>query len=75
MLIFRPEGDGLLVGLFEPEGACWNLERIPDDASFLELPPDWDRLTPFLERAFLPHASPEAARNQEAILWAGELHA
>jgi glycine cleavage system aminomethyltransferase T/glycine/D-amino acid oxidase-like deaminating enzyme len=49
---FRPEGDGLLVGLFEPEGACWNLEGIPDDASFLELPPDWERLTPFLERAF-----------------------
>ena len=48
----REEGGGYLFGLFEPEGACWNLDRIPDEASFLELPPDWDRMTPFLDRAF-----------------------
>ena len=48
----REEGGGLLFGLFEPEGATWNLNGIPKDASFSTLPPDWDRMTPFLEAAF-----------------------
>lgn len=48
----REEGGGMLFGLFEPEGAAWNLNRIPEDASFSILPPDWDRMTPFLEQAF-----------------------
>ena len=48
---FRPEGDGLLVGLFEPEAAAWSLDGVPSDSSFLELPPDYDRLAPFLEVA------------------------
>ncbi len=48
---FRPEGDGLLVGLFEPEAAAWSLDGVPSDFSFGELPPDYDRLAPFLDRA------------------------
>jgi 4-methylaminobutanoate oxidase (formaldehyde-forming) len=48
----REEGGGMLFGLFEPEGATWNLKGIPEDASFSILPPDWDRMTPFLEAAF-----------------------
>ncbi len=48
----REEGGGMLFGLFEPEGATWNLNGIPNDASFSVLPPDWDRMTPFLEAAF-----------------------
>ena len=48
----REEGGGLLFGLFEPEGASWSPRGIPDDASFLTLPPDWERMTPFLEKAF-----------------------
>ena len=48
----REEGGGMLFGLFEPEGAAWNLNGIPQDASFSVLPPDWDRMTPFLEAAF-----------------------
>jgi glycine cleavage system aminomethyltransferase T/glycine/D-amino acid oxidase-like deaminating enzyme len=48
----REEGGGMLFGLFEPEGATWNLNGIPPDASFSTLPPDWDRMTPFLEAAF-----------------------
>lgn len=48
----RPEGGGLLFGMFEPQAACWKLDGIPADASFLDLPPDWERLTPFLENAF-----------------------
>lgn len=48
---FRPEGDGLLVGLFEPEAAAWHVDSIPGDFSFGEIPPDFDRVGPFLERA------------------------
>jgi 4-methylaminobutanoate oxidase (formaldehyde-forming) len=48
----REEGGGMLFGLFEPEGATWNLDGIPEGASFSTLPPDWERMTPFLERAF-----------------------
>jgi 4-methylaminobutanoate oxidase (formaldehyde-forming) len=45
---YRPEGDGMLVGLFEPVGAPWSLDGVPGDASFTTLPPDWDRLGPYL---------------------------
>jgi 4-methylaminobutanoate oxidase (formaldehyde-forming) len=48
---YREEGAGLMVGLFEPIGAPWRVEGIPGDFSFGELPPDWERMTPFLERA------------------------
>ncbi|HEY8377067.1 MAG TPA: FAD-dependent oxidoreductase, partial [Nannocystis sp.] len=47
----REEGGGLLVGLFEPVCAPWKIEGIPDDFSFGELAPDWDRMTPYLEKA------------------------
>jgi len=48
---YREETGGLMVGLFEPECAPWRVDAIPEDFSFGELPPDWDRLTPFLEKA------------------------
>lgn len=48
---FREEGGGLLVGLFEPVAAPWSLDGTPKDSAFAVLPPDWDRLTPFLESA------------------------
>jgi glycine cleavage system aminomethyltransferase T/glycine/D-amino acid oxidase-like deaminating enzyme len=48
---YREETGGLLVGLFEPVAAPWRLEGIPADFSFGTLPPDWDRMTPFLEKA------------------------
>jgi glycine cleavage system aminomethyltransferase T/glycine/D-amino acid oxidase-like deaminating enzyme len=48
---YREEGGGLMVGLFEPVCAPWKVAGIPDDFSFGELPPDWERMTPFLERA------------------------
>lgn len=48
---YREEGGGLMVGLFEPVCAPWKIEGIPADASFLELPPDWERMAPFLEKA------------------------
>ena len=48
---YREEMDGLMIGLFEPVCAPWNVGRIPQDFSFGEIPPDWDRMTPFLEKA------------------------
>jgi glycine cleavage system aminomethyltransferase T/glycine/D-amino acid oxidase-like deaminating enzyme len=47
----RPEGNGLLVGLFESKAAAWQVEGIPKDFSFGEIEPDWDRMTPFLSAA------------------------
>lgn len=48
---YRPEGDGLMIGLFEPICAPWHVDAIPEDASFLTLPPDWDRMGPYVEKA------------------------
>lgn len=48
---YRNEGDGLMVGLFEPECAPWCIEGIPENFSFGEITPDWERMAPFLERA------------------------
>src|SRR4029077_19869976 len=31
---YRPEGDGMLVGLFEPVGAPWSLDGVGRDFSF-----------------------------------------
>ena len=48
---FREEGGGLMVGLFEAVCAPWNVGRIPDTFSFGQLPPDWDRMAPYLQQA------------------------
>jgi glycine cleavage system aminomethyltransferase T/glycine/D-amino acid oxidase-like deaminating enzyme len=48
---YRPEGDGMLVGLFEPVGAPWSLDGVPRSFSFGQLPPDWERMEPYLARA------------------------
>ena len=48
---FREEGGGLMLGLFETVCAPWQVGGIPEDFSFGELPPDWDRMTPYLEAA------------------------
>ncbi|MEZ5095563.1 MAG: FAD-dependent oxidoreductase [Nocardioides sp.] len=48
---YREEGGGMMVGLFEPRAAAWRVEGIPAEFSFGTLPPDWDRMAPFLETA------------------------
>jgi 4-methylaminobutanoate oxidase (formaldehyde-forming) len=48
---YREEGGGILVGLFEPVAAPWSLDGIPAEIAFTSLPPDWDRIGPFLSRA------------------------
>jgi glycine cleavage system aminomethyltransferase T/glycine/D-amino acid oxidase-like deaminating enzyme len=48
---FREEGGGLMVGMFEPVCAPWRVDGIPDDFTFGEIAPDWERMAPFLETA------------------------
>jgi glycine cleavage system aminomethyltransferase T/glycine/D-amino acid oxidase-like deaminating enzyme len=48
---YREEVGGLMVGLFEAECAPWKVEGAPQDFSFGEIPPDWDRMGPYLEKA------------------------
>ena len=48
---FREEVGGLMIGLFEPLCAPWNVGGIPDDFSFGEIQPDWDRMGPYVETA------------------------
>ena len=47
----RPEGDGLMVGLFETVCAPWHVDRIPDSFSFGTIAPDWERMSPYVEAA------------------------
>ncbi|MBA3819362.1 MAG: GcvT family protein [Deltaproteobacteria bacterium] len=48
---FREEVGGMMIGLFEPLCAPWKIEGIPDDFSFAEIQPDWERMGPYLETA------------------------
>jgi 4-methylaminobutanoate oxidase (formaldehyde-forming) len=48
---FREEVGGLMIGLFEPVCAPWRVQGIPDDFSFGEIQPDWDRMGPYVEKA------------------------
>jgi glycine cleavage system aminomethyltransferase T/glycine/D-amino acid oxidase-like deaminating enzyme len=48
---FREEVGGLMIGLFEPKCAPWNVQGIPDDFSFGEIQPDWERMGPYVEKA------------------------
>jgi glycine cleavage system aminomethyltransferase T/glycine/D-amino acid oxidase-like deaminating enzyme len=48
---YREETGKLLMGLFEPSAAPWGMAGIPQGFSFGQLPPDWDRMMPYVERA------------------------
>jgi 4-methylaminobutanoate oxidase (formaldehyde-forming) len=48
---FREEVGRLMIGLFEPVCAPWRVDGVPDDFAFGEIPPDWDRMHPYLEKA------------------------
>jgi heterotetrameric sarcosine oxidase gamma subunit len=50
-LYLREETGGLMVGMFEPIADPWGMNGIPEDFSFGEIPPNWDRLMPYLEKA------------------------
>jgi len=48
---YREEVGGLMIGLFEPICAPWQVGGIPEDFSFGTLAPDWDRMGPYVEKA------------------------
>jgi 4-methylaminobutanoate oxidase (formaldehyde-forming) len=53
---YRDEMGGLMLGLFEPVAKPWGMAKpsgsgIPEDFSFGEIAPDWDRMLPHLELA------------------------
>ncbi|MGZ5385528.1 MAG: NAD(P)/FAD-dependent oxidoreductase, partial [Acidimicrobiia bacterium] len=48
---YREEVGGLMIGLFEPVCAPWMIDGIPNEFSFGEIPPDWDRMAPYVEKA------------------------
>ncbi|HEY5946787.1 MAG TPA: FAD-dependent oxidoreductase [Kofleriaceae bacterium] len=48
---FREEVGGLMIGLFEPVCAPWRVQGVPDDFSFGEIQPDWERMGPYVEKA------------------------
>ena len=47
----REEAGKLMVGLFEPVAKPWGESGIPEDFCFGDLPPDTDRIYPYIERA------------------------
>jgi heterotetrameric sarcosine oxidase gamma subunit len=47
----REEAGKIMVGIFEPVAKPWNVEQVPQDFTFGEIPPDWERMQPHLERA------------------------
>jgi heterotetrameric sarcosine oxidase gamma subunit len=47
----REEAGKLMVGIFEDAARPWNTDGIPADFAFGEIPPDWERMQPHLERA------------------------
>jgi glycine cleavage system aminomethyltransferase T/glycine/D-amino acid oxidase-like deaminating enzyme len=48
---FREEVGGLMIGLFEPVCAPWRVDGVPEDFSFGEIQPDWERMAGYIETA------------------------
>jgi glycine cleavage system aminomethyltransferase T/glycine/D-amino acid oxidase-like deaminating enzyme len=48
---FREEVGGLMIGLFETVCAPWRVDGVPEDFSFGDLPPAWERMGPYVEAA------------------------
>ena len=47
----REEAGKIMLGLFEPDARPWGQEGIPEDFCFNDIPPDWDRMYPHIEKA------------------------
>ncbi len=48
---YREEVGGLMLGLFEPVAAPWGMGGIPQNFTFGEIQPDWDRMMPYIDKA------------------------
>jgi heterotetrameric sarcosine oxidase gamma subunit len=47
----REEAGKIMVGLFETQAKPWGTKGIPEDFRFGDIPPDWDRMYPHIEKA------------------------
>ena len=47
----REEAGKIMVGLFEKVARPWGQDGIPEDFCFGDIPPDWDRMYPHIEKA------------------------
>jgi glycine cleavage system aminomethyltransferase T/glycine/D-amino acid oxidase-like deaminating enzyme len=47
----REEAGKIMVGLFESEARPWALDGIPEEFTFGDIPPDWERMYPYIEKA------------------------
>ncbi|HUY83186.1 MAG TPA: FAD-dependent oxidoreductase, partial [Steroidobacteraceae bacterium] len=47
----REEAGKIMVGLFETRAAPWGERGIPEEFAFGEIPPDWERMYPCIEKA------------------------
>ena len=47
----REEAGKIMVGLFETQAKPWATNGIPEDFRFGDIPPDWDRMYPHIEKA------------------------
>lgn len=47
----REEAGKIMLGLFEPEARPWGTHGIPEEFCFNDIPPDWDRMYPHIEKA------------------------
>jgi 4-methylaminobutanoate oxidase (formaldehyde-forming) len=47
----REEAGKIMLGLFESQAKPWGVDGIPEDFSFGDIPPDWERMTPHIEKA------------------------
>jgi heterotetrameric sarcosine oxidase gamma subunit len=47
----REEAGKIMLGLFEAEARAWSTRGIPEDFRFGEITPDWERMTPHIEKA------------------------
>jgi len=47
----REEAGKIMLGLFETHARPWQVDDPPEDFAFGDIPPDWDRMGPVIERA------------------------
>ena len=47
----REEAGKIMVGLFETVAEPWGVNGIPEDFSFGDIPPNWERMYPVIEKA------------------------
>jgi 4-methylaminobutanoate oxidase (formaldehyde-forming) len=65
----REEAGKLMVGLFEKVAKPWGLAGIPEDFCFSDIPPDWERMYPYIERAM--HRVPSLLETGIKMLFCG----